>query len=185
MLNGANKMENIIEELITMAGLRDRAISVAPLDMGAIIEEAQEHLAYLLDRRQGILTVPDEWPVALGHAPWVEQIWVNYITNALKYGGHPPQIRLGGEPISGDMVRFWVQDNGPGLSREEQRHLFEPFSQIEDNGRGHGLGLSIVRQIVEKLGGEVGVESVPGNGSRFTFRLPADISREQEASPVS
>jgi signal transduction histidine kinase len=185
VLNGANKMENIIEELITMAGLRDRDVSVTPLDMGAIVAEAQEHLAYLLDRRQGTLIVPEQWPVAVGHAPWVEQIWVNYITNALKYGGHPPSIELGAERLTGEMICFWVKDNGPGLTADEQRHLFEPFSQVADNGTGHGLGLSIVRQIVEKLGGEVGVESALGQGSRFMFTLPADVAQEHEARPVS
>ena len=71
------------------------------------------------------------------------------------------------------MVRFWVRDNGPGLTRAEQRRLFTPFTRLDQaRARGHGLGLSIVRRIVEKLGGQVEVESEVGQGSVFTFRLP-------------
>ena len=74
------------------------------------------------------------------------------------------------------MVRFWVRDNGPGLSPEDQARLFRPFTQLmPGQTEGYGLGLSIVRRIVEKLGGRVGVssEAVPGHGSVFSFTLPA------------
>ena len=75
---------------------------------------------------------------------------------------------------SGNCVRFWVQDNGRGLSPEQQAQLFQPFSRVtETRVKGHGLGLSIVRRIAEKLGGRVGVESLSGAGSRFWFELPA------------
>jgi signal transduction histidine kinase len=70
-------------------------------------------------------------------------------------------------------VRFWVRDNGPGLTQAEQRQLFTPFTRLDQTrARGHGLGLSIVRRIVEKLGGQVEVESKVGQGSVFTFKLP-------------
>ena len=72
------------------------------------------------------------------------------------------------------MIRFWVRDNGPGLTPEEQARLFAPFERLHrGRAEGHGLGLSIVRRIVEKLGGQAGVESEPGQGSLFFFTLPA------------
>ncbi len=72
------------------------------------------------------------------------------------------------------MVRFWVRDNGPGLTPEAQSRLFTPFTRLDQvRAQGHGLGLSIVRRIVEKLGGQVGVESQLGQGSTFFFTLPA------------
>jgi signal transduction histidine kinase len=71
-------------------------------------------------------------------------------------------------------LRFWVRDNGPGLTPEAQSKLFTPFTRLgQVRVQGHGLGLSIVQRIVEKLGGEVGVESAPGQGSTFYFTLPA------------
>ena len=70
-------------------------------------------------------------------------------------------------------VRFWVRDNGPGLTPEAQVSLFTPFTRLHQvRTEGHGLGLSIVQRIVEKLGGEVGIESQVGEGSLFYFTLP-------------
>ena len=111
------------------------------------------------------------WPVALGHAPWVEEVWVNYLTNAAKYGG--PTVTLGAETTADGQARFWVHDDGPGLSPEAQAQLFVPFSRVGAlSVDGHGLGLSIVRRIAERLGGTCGVESAPGRGTRFWFALP-------------
>ena len=73
------------------------------------------------------------------------------------------------------MTRFWVRDNGPGIPSEAQSRLFTPFTRLDQvSVQGHGLGLSISRRIVEKLGGQVGVESdgAPGRGSVFYFTLP-------------
>ena len=71
-------------------------------------------------------------------------------------------------------MRFWVRDNGPGLTPKAQARLFTPFTRLDQaRAKGHGLGLSIVRRIVEKLGGKVGVESQIGAGSLFSFTLPA------------
>jgi signal transduction histidine kinase len=103
-------------------------------------------------------------------------VWANYISNALKYGGKPPHIQLGADRQPDSMVRFWVRDNGAGLTLEEQERLFVPFQQLNKiHAEGHGLGLSIVRRIVERLGGKVNVESegIPGQGSVFSFTLPA------------
>jgi signal transduction histidine kinase len=128
--------------------------------------------------------------MAVGYGPWVEEVLVNYVSNALKYGGRPdeaipPAIEFGydlswPEPgqardhdSAGSHVRFWVRDNGPGLSKEAQAGLFAEFSRMATSRvEGHGLGLSIVRRIVERLGGEAGVESAPGQGSTFWFTLP-------------
>jgi signal transduction histidine kinase len=99
---------------------------------------------------------------------------VNYLSNALKHGGRPARVELGAEE-DGGMARFWVQDNGPGLDAEAQRRLFAPLTRLSEmRAKGDGLGLSLVRRIVEKLGGEVGVESagVPGAGCTFLFTLP-------------
>jgi two-component system sensor histidine kinase/response regulator len=78
-------------------------------------------------------------------------------------------------------VRFWVRDNGDGLTEEEQENLFTEFTRLHQvRAEGYGLGLSIVRRIVEKLGGDVGVESEVGAGSLFYFTLPADESQHAQ-----
>jgi two-component system sensor histidine kinase/response regulator len=108
----------------------------------------------------------------VGHGPWVEEVWVNYLSNAIKYGGRPPRVELNAAIQSDGMVCFWVRDNGPGIALDEQIRLFEPFTRLDHiRAGGHGLGLSVVRHIVEKLGGQVGVSSAPGQGSMFSFTL--------------
>ena len=170
------KMRSIIDELLLLSQVRQLdEITLEPLDMGHIALEAQERLAHMMQQFQGRIQFPDTWPVALGYAPWVEEIWVNFISNALKYGGRPPLVTLGANPPQDGFVAFWVQDNGNGLSSDEQQRLFTPFTRLSQvRAQGHGLGLSIVRRIVEKLGGMVGVESEVGAGSQFIFTLPIE-----------
>jgi len=170
----SSKINNIVEELMLLAEVRKGSVSMEPLNMAQIALESRARLAYLIAAQNAEVQLSSDWPVVLGHAPWVEEIWINYLSNAIKYGGRPPQVELGAdpEPINGQ-VRFWVRDNGAGLTPEQQAQLFTPFTQLAQiRATGHGLGLSIVRRIVEKLGGSAGVESIIGQGSTFYFTLP-------------
>ena len=168
------KAVSIINELLLLATVRKREVSVTPLDMAGIVAQSLDRLALLLEETQGEIRLPDDWPVARGYSPWVEEVWTNYISNGLKYGGQPPRLELGASVVSNRMVRFWVRDNGQGLTAEAQQVLFTEFTRLEGiRVEGHGLGLSIVRRIVEKLGGQVGLESQVGRGSLFYFTLPA------------
>ena len=109
----------------------------------------------------------------MGHGPWVEEVWYNYVCNAIKYGGEPPRVELGADVADNGAVRFWVRDNGKGLLPEEQANLFRPFHRLNRvDTKGYGLGLSIVQRIMERLDGAVGVESQPGQGCTFYFTLP-------------
>jgi signal transduction histidine kinase len=169
-----HRMRNIIDELLLLAGVRKKQVQMVPLDMQAIVTNAQRRLSYIIQETQAEIIFPSHWPVASGYSPWVEEIWVNYISNGLKYGGQPPRLELGGQAEQ-KMARFWVQDNGRGLKPEEQAQLFTQFTQLSQvRAEGHGLGLSIVQRIVERLHGRVGVESdgIEGRGSCFSFTLP-------------
>lgn len=171
------KMTNIIEELLLLASVRKMDdVKIEPLDMTAVVAEALDRLAYMVAEYQAEIVTPEVWPVALGYGPWVEEIWVNYVSNALKYGGQPPHVEMSGTfPNEPDgQVQFWVRDNGAGLSPQDQACLFTPFTQIHQaRAEGHGLGLSIVQRIAEKLGGQVSLESEVGQGSVFFFTLPS------------
>jgi len=167
------KMRQIVDELLLMAQLHDRDVSLAPIDMRTIVAEACSRVQGIQDKRHAILHVPANWPPVLGHAQWMEEVWTNYLSNAIKYGGEPPEVWLGATENENQTIRFWVRDNGAGLSPEDQKRLFIPFSRLRNDGQeGHGLGLSIVQRIVEKCGGRVGVESTLGKGSTFWFTLP-------------
>lgn len=170
------KAANIIQELMILASVRQREVVPTPLDMEVIVLEAQQRVLTMVEEYDAQIHIPDNWPAAVGYGPWVEEVWANYLSNAIKYGGTPPVIEVGGTPESNGQVRFWVKDNGPGLNDEEQSRLFTPFTQLSQlKVKGHGLGLSIVRRIVHKLGGEVGVSSSgrSNEGSTFSFTLPA------------
>lgn len=169
----ARRMNRMIEELLLLSGLRSVEVEMRPLDMGRIVQDARDGLLHVIRRNQAEIIVPTAWPQVVGHGAWIEEVWSNYLSNALKYGGTPPRIELGGEVEGNGMARFWVHDNGDGLTPEEQGQLFTPFTRLEEiRAEGHGLGLSIVRRIVERLDGDVAVESEIGQGSTFSFTLP-------------
>jgi signal transduction histidine kinase len=174
----AHKMRIITDELLLLSSVRLEEIELEPLDMAEIVSEVLNRLAYQIELHQAEIVVPESWPVALGYSTWIEEVWVNYISNAIKYGGRPPRVELGATDGADGTVRFWVRDNGYGLTRDEQARLFTPFTRLDKvSATGHGLGLSIVRRIMEKLGGKAGVESKVGLGSLFTFTLPGiDLS---------
>jgi PAS domain S-box-containing protein len=168
----AKKMHSIIQELLLLAGVRKTEVKRRPVEMAGVVSGARQRLSYMTAEYGPEFTMPERWPVALGYGPWLEEVWANYLSNAMKYGGQPPRLELGADTVD-DRVRFWVRDNGPGLTPEQQAQLFTPFTRLHQvRATGQGLGLSIVRRIMEKLGGEAWVESEPGKGSRFGFTLP-------------
>ena len=172
-----SKMQSIIDELLLLASLRQEEIKSSILDMGDIVEEAIIRLKSIIQKKNATLSVPDSWLRSCGYHAWVEEVWVNYLSNAIKYGGESPWIELGSDTgksktVPEGFVRFWVRDHGPGISAENQKRLFSVFERLDQvKLEGHGLGLSIVRRIIEKLGGQVGVESNK-QGTLFYFTLP-------------
>ena len=177
------KMNHIINDLLLLSSLRKTEIQTDILNMSDIIEKAINSLSQKIEKNNVEIVFPDTWPEAFGYAFWVEEVWSNYINNAIKYGGTPPRVEIGADTeksknVPEGFVSFWVRDNGSGISPENQKLLFKKFERLNQvQTKGYGLGLSIVRRIIEKLGGQVGVESEPGKGSAFYFTLPAEENR--------
>lgn len=168
-------MDTIIGELLLLAEVSNMTAQARPLAMAPIVAAAWQRVVSQEGSSGAVLLLPETWPSALGYAPWIEQVWVNYLANAVKYGGRPLHIELGAAMESDGQARFWVHDNGPGLTPAQQSRLFAPFARLtETPAEGHGLGLSIVERIIAKLGGYVGVtsEGLPGHGCTFFFTLP-------------
>jgi len=188
IIKSSEKAQQIINSLLLFASLRKREIYTESLNMGKIFEEAIKHFPQLIEGEKTKISFPDSWPACLGYAPWVEEVWVNYLSNAIKYGGEPPHFEVGAETIKPQnnykqMARFWVRDFGPGISPDNQKLLFTSFERLgQVKTQGYGLGLSIVRRIIEKLGGTVGLESTPGEGSLFYFTLPG-VPEEKSGKP--
>ncbi len=108
------------------------------------------------------------------------QVVTNYVSNALRYSSpdQPVTVGLEVDRLAEPAARVWVQDGGPGVPPEEQERIWERFYRVsgtphrDGSSVGLGLGLSISRNIIERHGGQVGVDSVPGRGATFWFRLP-------------
>ena len=149
--------------------------------MCEIVQEVMQRLTFTLRQFDATVHLPATWPVIIGYGPWLQEVWYNYMANAVKYGGRPPILTLGYDEQAEGQVRFWVRDNGPGLAAAAQE-LFKLGVRSPNAGgqSGHGLGLSIVKRIVERLNGSVGVESEQGVGSTFWFTLPAAGAAERQ-----
>ena len=173
--NKAQDMNETIDALLLLARVRELdQLHIKPLNMSTILQAVLGSLATSIDEKNVTVTMPQTWPTAVGFAPWVQEVWLNYLNNAIKYGGTPPHLELGADEEDDGFIRFWVRDNGPGLSMIEQQQLFVPFTRLRNvDVEGYGLGLSIVQRIVTKLGGQVGVISELGKGSTFSFTLPS------------
>ena len=168
------KMGEIIDSLLLLAKVRTmQDVTIEALDMSAIVERAVDRLQDPIAASGAEVILPDSWDASMGYGPWVEEVWVNYLSNAIKYGGSPPRLEVGSTAGPDREVRLWVRDNGPGITVEQQSRLFVPFARLHPSaGEGHGLGLSIVQRIVDRLGGTVDVDSRCGLGSVFSFTLP-------------
>jgi PAS domain S-box-containing protein len=173
ILKIGRKLNSITDNLLLLSQVRQQDIVREPLDMDLIVAEARLRVTHLIDERTKIV-LPAHWPRALGYDPWIEEVWTNYLSNALTYAGRPAYVELGGELQPDGMARFWIRDNGNGIAPAKQAQLFTAFYRPTHSSSGHGLGLSIVKRIVEKLGGKVAVHSggMPGEGSIFSFTLP-------------
>ncbi len=170
----SKKMIRIIDELLILSQIRKKDIKINPIDINKILNEVLKRLHDEINTRKAIIEVPDHWPKVLGHDQWIEEVLVNLISNALKFGGKPPVIRLGFEKATPATYRFWIRDNGNGLPETSLTKIFTDFERLGIKDiEGHGLGLSIIKRIIEKLGGEVSVSSSdkPGEGCIFSFTL--------------
>ncbi len=174
--HSANKSIQITHELLLLAATDKTQVETNPLDMGLIYNESKGQLTEMIKSSNAVFTEPVEWPLAFGYAPWIEEVWSNYLSNAIKYGGVPPKIEVGADILANEKIKFWIKDNGKGLTIQQQIMLFRNFVRLDpQKADGYGLGLSIVKKIIEKLGGTVGVESTGnGEGSKFFFILPAN-----------
>lgn len=189
------KMGEIIDSLLLLASIQSvDDLEISPIDMAEIAHNAWSRVSRNETTKLVNFTMAETiWPTAVGYAPWVEQVWVNYMSNAIKYGGSPPQVEIGfdlpNDHFNGTRpsARFWVKDNGNGLSEEEAAQLFQKFVRLAQHETvgGHGLGLSIVQRIIDRLGGQVGVESQEAKGSIFYFTLPLVESQPFDSETVS
>lgn len=171
--NIGHQMNAIIKGLLRLGDLREKSVEFQPLDLSALVDTALQRMVALIEERGATITVVEgKWPSPLGYRAWVEEAIANYISNAIKYGGKPPIVRIYAEQV-GDAAYFCVEDNGAGVNEADRKQLFYRPVIREDEPDSNGMGLPIVRRVIERHGGTVGWRkgSVLG-GSCFYFSLP-------------
>ncbi len=170
------EMVDVVDDMVLLVNIRTQEMVVEAPDMVSVVAGVRHKLIALINEHDGAVMTPPSWPIVWGYAPWIATVWEIYITNALRYGGNPPRVDLGSKSM-GEQVKFWVRDNGRGFTDEQQKQFFSPMNDIvkieTTLGKGYGLKLSIVRLIIEKCGGQIGIESQVGRGSTFYFTLPS------------
>lgn len=163
-----------IDGLLLLSRIRKEDVILNRVDIAQTVSSVLRRLNEEVVERKAVVDLPASWPLVMGNTEWIEELWANLISNGLKYGGSPPVISLGYEPLSDNRYSLWVKDNGNGIPSEYVKKIFNDFERLgRTDIRGQGLGLSIVKRIIEKMGGEILVESqaLPGEGSKFSFIL--------------
>jgi signal transduction histidine kinase len=171
ILDRADRMGEIIEALLVLAEVAGRAMPVEAVDLDALVRRVlAEDLDVLLSNTGGRVLVEGGFGLVTGYAPWLRQVLSNLVGNALVHSGAPESVSVVGSVLASQFVRCSVRDRGRGVGLEGRAALFETTGR--ESVGGHGLGLWLVRQIVERLGGRVGAEFPPSGGATFYFDLP-------------
>jgi len=174
----ADKMKLLLDELLELSRVDRVENPPVKTSLIQITHEVLDVLAGVIDDRKIELCLPAADVPLFGDRPRFCQIWQNLIENAIKYshGCHQPRVEIGFRR-SGDETEFFVKDNGIGVDPLYQDRIFSMFEKLDPGSPGAGIGLAMVRRIIEKFGGRIWVESGGCNtGSCFYFTLPTAVA---------
>lgn len=169
----AGRMGRLIDDLLAFSRTGRTPIAAAPLDMTALAREVADELAPQFPAaRIDVASLPP----ARGDRTLFRQVWMNLLGNAVKYSSKraQPRVEIGGRREPGGERIYWVKDNGAGFDTRYAGKLFQVFQRLHgpDEFEGTGIGLAIVRRVVERHGGRVWAEGEPDRGTTFHFALP-------------
>lgn len=170
LVSSAQHMEMLIQDLLTYSRLSRSQIELSPVDLSLVVNKALQQLQAEIATSQAQITVEEPLLSICGNSTVLTQVVSNLISNALKFvaPGKIPQVRISTEP-QGERVRLWIEDNGIGIITHHQSRIFQVFERLHglETYPGTGIGLAIAKKGIERIGGEIGVESQPQRGSRF------------------
>jgi two-component system sensor histidine kinase/response regulator len=171
--SAANRLEKMVADVLAYSRMTLEPISKKAVEMEALIGGIIEHDSHL-QPPEATIRIEGPLPSVIGHPASLVQCVSNLLYNAVKFvaPGVQPQVTIRAQEVEGS-IRFWFEDNGIGIASGARLSIFEPFQRLhsEKQYEGTGLGLTIVRKAVEKMGGQFGVESEQGKGSRFWIQL--------------
>lgn len=172
----AKKMEHLINDLLELSRIGRVVKFMEDVESSKIVEGAISNLRTQLIDKKIELNIAENLPVIHCDKGRIEQVFTNLINNSIKYMGNTPKpkIEIGFQDKGGDFYEFHVTDNGIGIAREDQEKIFDIFQRGDDElqAEGTGIGLSIVKRIIESHHGRIWVDSEKGKGARFNFTLP-------------
>jgi light-regulated signal transduction histidine kinase (bacteriophytochrome) len=171
--DGASRMQKLINDLLAYSRVGTRAKSFEEVNLEMALAQALENLQLAIKEKNAIVT-HDPLSVAYGDSGQLTQVFQNLIDNAIKFRSEePPRVHVSAR-LEGDEFVCSVQDNGIGIAPEYPNRLFLLFQRLHTRKEypGTGIGLAICKRIVERHGGKIWVESRPGEGSTFYFRIP-------------
>jgi PAS domain S-box-containing protein len=172
-VEGAARMDKLINDLLAYARVGTRGKHFAAVDSAAVFDRAVADLGRVIEET-GAEVTRGPLPVVPGDESQLGQLAQNLLANALKFHGpEPPRVRVSADRAEGGW-RFAVRDNGIGIAPPDLGHIFGVFERLHPAAEypGSGIGLAICKRIVERHGGRLWAESVPGSGSTFFFTLP-------------
>jgi signal transduction histidine kinase len=180
-VEGANRMQRLINDLLNYSRVGRRGEAFQALPAGDLVKIALGNLqAAIADG--GATVEVGELPQVVGDRTLLAQLFQNLIGNAIKFRrDEPPVVRIAAV-VDGGFAEFTVEDNGIGIEREYVDKVFLIFQRLHDRDKyaGTGIGLAIVKKVVEYHGGKIWIESEPGQGSRFQFTLPTAQRSEED-----
>jgi light-regulated signal transduction histidine kinase (bacteriophytochrome) len=186
-VDGATRMRRLIDDLLAFSRVGTKGKKFVEVDTGEILAAAKMNLKMAIDE-SGAELVCGELPKVMGDPTQLLQLCQNLIANAIKFrGDRTPRVEVGAKHEDGRW-HFSIRDNGIGIEESHCERIFLIFQRLHQRGEyeGPGIGLAVCKKIVERHGGKIRVESVPGEGSTFIFCLPvfeeeAALAEEREA----
>lgn len=186
IIGAGNHLMNLINEVLDLARIEAGrlAMAIEPTNMQPIMEECialTENAA--AEKRLSLFAGPPPKQLILADGMRVKQVLINLLSNAVKFNKPGGMVRLEVVEQTGDMAEFRVIDNGKGIAAQKQSLIFTPFERLGEEGHGiegTGIGLTLSKQLVEMMDGEIGFDSAPGVGSTFWMRLP--IARQDDGA---
>ncbi|MFU8868825.1 PAS domain S-box protein [Natronococcus sp.] len=173
-VDGADRMREMIDGLLAYSRVENQGQPLEPVDLESVLEDVRDDLQLRLEESDAVLSV-DSLPRVEGDASQLRQLFQNLLENAIEYSGEtPPKIEVEAER-DGETWIVSVSDAGIGIPDGESDRVFEVFERLHpvDDHAGPGIGLALCQRIVERHGGEIRVDSEPGEGSTFSVTLPA------------